>query len=359
MDTRITKLLDIAVPIVQAPMAGTSTPALAAAVSNSGGLGSLGLGACSPDEAAKMIAETRKVTNQPFNLNFFVHERPIRDIAKEVAWLDTIKPFFDEYETEQPKALSEIFTSFNVDDDMFEVVLDLKPAVVSFHFGLPSPSRVSALKEYGAFLISTVTNRDEALKAVQAGMDAVVAQGFEAGGHRGTFNTPFEDGYITTMALIPLIVETIDLPVIAAGGIMNGNGIAASLALGASAVQMGTAFVSTNESAANQAYRDLLLSDRAFKTEITNVISGRPARALINRFTDELRIHDRATPGYPMTYEASKALNAAASAKGSQEFMPMWAGQGAGLSRPMAAHDLMKILLHETNEVIGQLKKIH
>lgn len=347
MKTRITDLFDISVPIVQAPMAGTATPAMAAAVSNAGGLGSVGMGGAKAAQGAEMMQAVRKATNRPYNVNFFVHARPDRDLRKEAAWLQTLKPLMEEFEAAPPTALDEIYLSFNGDDDMFEAVLAEKPPIVSFHFGLPTPDRAAALKSYGATLISSVTNVAEARAAEQAGMDAVVAQGFEAGGHRGTVQEPFEDGHVTTMALVPLVVGAVKIPVIAAGGIMNGSGIAAALALGADAVQMGTAFISCAESSATDAYRRFLLSDRALRTELTTVISGRPARAMINRFTEELREKAFEIPGYPMTYDAGKALGAAAAAKGSAEFAPMWAGQGAALSRAMGAADFVEVLVGE------------
>ena len=356
MKTRITELFDINTPIIQAPMAGTATPALAAAVSNAGGLGSLGFGAANAEQVLESMQTLRQATNKSYNANFFVHDRPVRDPAKEAAWLETLKPFMDEFNAETPKALDEIYMSFNADDDLLQVVLDERPPIVSFHFGLPTPERTDALKAYGATLISSVTNLAEAEAAAAAGMDAVIAQGFEAGGHRGTVEEPFEDGHVTTMALVPLVVNAIDIPVIAAGGIMNGNGIAAALALGADAVQLGTAFIPCAESAAPDTYRQFLLSDRALRTELTTVISGRPARAIVNRFVDELRDRADEVPGYPMTYDGGKALGSAAAAKGTPEFAPMWAGQAAGLSRAMDASKLMQLLEYETKQTLAMLR---
>ena len=356
MKTRITDLFDIDTPIIQAPMAGTATPALAAAVSSAGGLGSLGFGASNAEQASEAMQKLRQATNRPYNANFFVHERQDRDFAKEAAWLDTLKPYMDEFGAEIPMALDDIYKSFNADDDLFQAVLDECPPIVSFHFGLPTQERADALKGYGATLISSVTNLSEATAAAAAGMDAVVAQGFEAGGHRGTVEEPFDDGHFTTMALVPLVVDAIDIPVIAAGGIMNGNGIAAALALGADAAQLGTAFISCVESAAPDSFRQFLLNDRALRTELTTVISGRPARAIVNRFVDELRDRADEMPGYPMTYDGGKALGAAAAAKGSPEFAPMWAGQAAGLSRAMDATKLMKVLEQELEQAVIELR---
>ena len=339
-------------------MAGTATPALAAAVSNAGGLGSVGMGASNAEQAASVMSETRNATNRPYNVNFFVHEHSARNLEKEAAWLETIRPYMDEFDAETPQSLDEIYLSFNQDDDMLEALLEAKPPIVSFHFGLPTPERADAIKAYGATMISSVTNLEEAEAAEAAGMDALVAQGFEAGGHRGTVKEPFEDGQITTMALVPLVADAVKIPVIAAGGVMNGAGIAGALALGAEGVQMGTAFISCVESGANDAFRQFLLSERARRTEVTTVISGRPARALVNRFTEELRDRADEMPGYPMTYDAGKSLAAAAGAKGSPEFAPMWAGQAAPLSRAMSAADLVETLISETEAEIDRLSAL-
>jgi nitronate monooxygenase len=239
---------------------------------------------------------------------------------------------------------------------MLTVLLEEKPAVVSCHFGLPHASQVSALREAGIVLVGSATSLAEEAGVAAAGFDAVVAQGVEAGGHRGGFDPSHPDDSLGTMALVRLLVRHGSLPVIAAGGIMDGAGIAAALALGAQAAQLGTAFVSCPESAADAAYRAALLDERALHTVVTSAISGRPARGIANRLT-ALGEAAGAPPhaGYPMTYDAGKALHAAAKAKGNVAFAAQWAGQAAALSRPMGAAQLVATLMRETDEALAEL----
>lgn len=227
---------------------------------------------------------------------------------------------------------------------MLSLLVEAAPAVVSFHFGLPEAERISALKDAGCVLLATATNLDEALAAKPAGIDAVVAQGWEAGGHRGVFDPDAPDGRLGTMALTRLLVQRCGLPVIAAGGIMDGRGIRAALDLGAIAAQLGTAFVACPESSADAAYREALAGPAAMRTVMTCAISGRPARGLPNRFTQWGESVGLPHPGYPMTYDAGKALIAAAKAAGETGYAAQWAGQGAPLSRPMAAAELVALL---------------
>lgn len=347
--------IGIRLPIIQAPMAGVSTPALAAAVSNAGGLGSLGVGATNPAGARAMIEEVRAKTNGPFNVNLFVHAAPRADAAREAAWLEALTPLFESFGAEPPSTLRPIYKSFAEDDDMLAMLLDLAPPVVSFHFGLPSADRIAALKAIGSTLVSTATSLPEAEAARNAGIDAIVAQGYEAGGHRGVFDPSAPDDCLGTMALTRLLVARSDLPVIAAGGIMDGQGIAAAIALGAVAAQLGTAFVGCPESSAEEAYRKALAGPAAWHTVITKAISGRPARCLENRFTAwGLESADVICPDYPFPYDAGKALHAAAKAAGEYGFGAQWAGQGAPLARAMPAADLVEILADEIEAAIRQ-----
>ncbi|MBN3825705.1 nitronate monooxygenase, partial [Burkholderia sp. Ac-20384] len=249
------RTLGVRAPIVQAPMAGVSTPALAAAVSNAGGLGSLGVGATNADGARKMIRDTRALTDRPFNINVFCHQPAHADAAVEHAWLEWLAPAFREYGATPPASLSEIYTSFIADEAMQALLVEEKPAVVSFHFGLPSADVIAALKRAGVTLFAAATNLDEARQIAAAGIDAIVAQGIEAGGHRGVFDSTAHDDRLGTFALTRLIVRECALPVIAAGGIMDGEGIAAALALGAQAAQLGTAFVACPETSIDDGYR--------------------------------------------------------------------------------------------------------
>jgi nitronate monooxygenase len=347
------RLLNVRYPIIQAPMVGVSTPQLAAAVSNAGGLGSIGLGASNAEQAQAMIQATRALTDKPFNANLFCHRPAIADPAREAAWLNYLAPFFAEFDAQPPTSLKEGYTSFLQDEAMLEMLLHEKPAVVSFHFGLPPVEWVQALREAGIVTLACATTAEEAMLAEAAGIDAVIAQGVEAGGHRGAFD-PEHDSQIGTFALIQLIAQRSKLPVIAAGGIMDGAGIAASLRLGAAGVQLGTAFILCPESAANAQYRAALQSERAYHTQITAAISGRPARGMVNRlFTDIDRPGRPALPDYPITYDAAKALNAAASAHGNYDFAVQWAGQGAPLARTMPAAELVETLVREWHKESG------
>ena len=340
-------LLGIQHPIIQAPMAGVATPALAAAVSEAGGLGSLGLGASSLEQSREMIAQLQALTVKPFNLNLFCHVEGQADEARERAWLERLRPHFAEFGAEPPAGLRNVYPSFLSQPAMLELLLETRPAVVSFHFGLPPQAWISRLHDAGIRLLACVTNLAEARLAEAAGVDALVAQGIEAGGHRGIFEPAGADPRLGTLALVRLLVQQTSLPVIAAGGIMDGAGINAALALGAAAVQMGTAFVSCPESAANAAYRAALQSERTRHTEITCNISGRPARALPNRLCGDLGVP---LPDYPICYDAAKALNAVASAQGNYDFAAQWAGQGAPLARELPAAELVATLLREMDE---------
>lgn len=347
----LTHKFGISLPIIQAPMAGVSTPAMAAAVSNAGGLGSLGLGAMGAEQARAAIRETQTLTSRPFNVNLFCHVPAVSNPAVDDRWLAYLEPFFREFHATLPATLPEIYTSFNVDLDMLTMLLEERPPVVSFHFGLPPASHIEALRSAGIILLASATNLDEARQIEAAGLDAVIAQGIEAGGHRGMFDPAIKDEGLTTLSLTRLLVRETGLPVIAAGGIMDGAGIAAVLALGAGAAQLGTAFVACPESAADEAHRAALLGERAKYTAFTTAISGRPARGIVNRFTAIGDEPERpAIPAYPFAYVVGKALNRAATKAGSAEFAAHWAGQAAYFSRAMPAAELVTQLKLEMEQ---------
>jgi nitronate monooxygenase len=351
-------LLGIEKPIIQAPMAGVSTPALAAAVSNAGGLGSLGVGAMNADAARKVIRDTRALTDKPFNINVFCHRPATADEAVEREWLRWLTPHFSKFGAKPPEKLSEIYTSFLEDDAMLKVFLEEKPAVVSFHFGLPSQEVIAALKDAGIRLLASATSLNEAAVVVEAGVDAIVAQGIEAGGHRGVFDPEALDEGLGTFALTRLIARNARLPVIATGGIMDGAGIAAALALGAQAAQLGTAFVACPETSIDEGYRRALLGDAASHTILTPAISGRLARSMVNRFTELGLLADRpGTPDYPVAYDAGKALHAAAKAKGEFGYGAQWAGQAAALARSMPAAELVAVLESELRDCVKRLQQ--
>jgi nitronate monooxygenase len=335
-------LLGIELPIIQAPMAGVSSPAMAAAAANAGALGSIGVGASNAAEARKMIAEIRERSNRPFNVNVFCHLPAKSDPVVERAWINRLRPEFNRLGAKPPAVLTEIYKSFLEDEDMLAALLADRPKAVSFHFGVPSRDRVQALRNAGIVLLGSATSVAEARLLVAAGVDAVAAQGYEAGGRRGVFDPDAGDDRLGLMALTRLLVRELEVPVIAAGGIMDGAGISAALRLGASAAQLGTAFIACPESLADAGYRAALASDAANHTLMTRAISGRPARCLANRFTAlGAGIPDREIPAYPIAYDAGKALNAAGNSAGEPGFGAQWAGQGAPLARALPAGDLV------------------
>jgi len=353
------RTLGIRAPIVQAPMAGVSTPALAAAVSNAGGLGSLGVGATNAEGARKMIRDTRALTDKPFNINVFCHQPAVADPAAERAWLQWLAPVFGQYGATPAESLNEIYRSFLVDEAMQHMFVEERPAVVSFHFGLPSADVIAALKRAGIVLLASATTLREAALVAAAGVDAIVAQGVEAGGHRGVFDPQAGDEGIGTFALTRLFAREVPLPVIAAGGIMDGAGIVAALALGAQAAQLGTAFVACPETSIDEGYRRALLGEPARRTTLTTAISGRSARAMANKFT-ALGEDPQAprVPAYPIAYDAGKALHAAAKAKGEYGFGAQWAGQAAALARALPAADLVAQLEREMHAAVAAVQSL-
>lgn len=344
MNTGLTQAFRLRHPIIQAPMAGTSTPALAAAVSDAGALGSIAIGAVDAEEALRQIRATRALTDRPFNVNVFCHATPAPDPDGDQSWIDSLRPLFDRFDAGPPAQLRDIYPSFLTDEAKLQVLLDERPAAVSFHFGLPTPHQIAALKTAGIVLLATATSPAEGQAVQAAGIDIVVAQGWEAGGHRGVFD-PADDLRLTTLPLTRMLARQLTIPVIAAGGIMDGQGVAAAMVLGAAGAQLGTAFVPCPESAADEAYRQAMAGPNAHRTQVSAVLSGRPARGLENDFmrsADPDRI-----AAYPRAYDIGKALNAAAKAAGNDGYAAHWAGQGAPLSRIMPADQLVRTLADE------------
>lgn len=342
------QLLGTAHPIIQAPMAGVSTPALAAAVSNAGGLGSLGIGANTAPQAKSAILQTRSLTDQPFNVNVFCNVPPHRSREAEGLWIKHFARVFEKFDAPAPEGLSELFQTFLSDDYAFRMLLELRPAFVSFHFGLPAAQKIAALREAGIRTLATATSVDEARAVKAAGIDGVIAQGIEAGGHRGIFDPCSADEQLGTMALVRQLVRSVELPIIAAGGIMDGRGIKQALENGATAAQLGTAFVLCPESSADEAYRAILKSYRCALTTLTSVVSGRPARGILN----ELIKHGETAaapppPAYPLAYDLARQLDASAKEMGDREYGAYWAGQGAPLARALPAGQLVRLLAEE------------
>jgi nitronate monooxygenase len=346
------ELLGIELPIIQAPMAGVSSPALAAAVSNAGALGSIGVGATDADGARRMFKLFRERCQRSLNVNVFCH-RPARpDAAVEAAWIAYLRPYFAAFGAQPPPQLQEIYRSFLTDDALLAALREERPRVVSFHFGVPSAERIHALREAGIVLLASATSLAEARVAAASGVQAIVAQGFEAGGHRGVFDPDAPDDCLSTAVLTRLLVRELDVPVIAAGGIMDGAGIAAALRLGAGAAQLGTAFIACQESDADAGYRQALASEAAHHTVLTRAISGRPARCLSNGFTAlAANLDPRRIPSYPIAYDAGKSLNAAAKAAGDMRYGAQWAGQGAPQCRAgLTAAALVELLATELRQ---------
>jgi nitronate monooxygenase len=347
--------IGVSLPIIQAPMAGTSTPAMAAAVTNAGALGSIGVGAVDAAAARTMIEALRSLTNRPFNVNVFCHRPATADAVREQGWLAALKPVFEQFGAEPPARIGEIYTSFLADPTMLALFVEMRPAVVSFHFGLPPAPAIARMKAAGIVLLSNATSLAEAEATARAGCDGVVAQGWEAGGHRGVFDAAAPDSQLGVLALTRLLAARQPLPVIAAGGIMDGAGIAAALAAGAVAAQLGTAFVACPESSADAYHRAALFGPGAIATEMTALISGRAARCLPNAFT-ALKAGALAgvpLPDYPIVYDAGKALAAAAKASGHGGYGAQWAGQGAPLARALGAGELVRVLAAELAEALA------
>lgn len=344
----ILELLDIKYPIFVAPMAGVSTPQLAAEVSNAGGLGSLGLGAASVDAARKQILETQQLTTQPFQVNFFCHQSVSSSTTANQNWIEYLKPQFEKLGATPPQDLDCIYPSFMDNDDLLNLVLETKPKAVSFHFGIPHPHQIQALKEAGIITMVSATNLAEAKAIEAAGIDIVIAQGIEAGGHRGIFNENFDAG-IKTSDLVKLFTAHIQLPVVAAGGIMNGFQAQYLINHGAQAVQLGTAFVQCPSSSANSAYRDALFSKPI--TQVTSSISGRPARGIVNAWAMEIDLPTRtAVAPYPYAYDLGKQLHAAATKQDNQSFGAFWAGSNVTQIRQLDAENLMEQLVVEMGQ---------
>ena len=341
----ILELLEIKHPIFLAPMAGVSTPELAAEVSNQGAFGSLGLGANTPETAKAEILKTQKLTDKPFQVNFFCHQPERLDPQKAQQWIEYIRPQFAKFGAEPPSELRCIYPSFLDNDDFLNVVLETRPKAVSFHFGIPHPRQIQALKDAGIVTLVSATNLIEAQQIEAAGIDIIIAQGIEAGGHRGIFNQTF-DAAIKTSDLVQLISTHCKLPVVAAGGIMNGDQAKSMLKLGAAAVQLGTAFVQCKSSSANASYRKALFSQSI--TQISSSLSGRPARGLLGTWHTHIDAPNRPElPEYPYTYDLTKQLISVASQHNDPGYGAFWAGMNVGQIRELEAADLINQLVLE------------
>jgi nitronate monooxygenase len=346
-DRRLLDLFGIDHPIIQAPVAGPNTPQLAIAVAEAGGLGSLAAAMLTPELLRVELQTVRQQTDRPINVNFFCHIAPVVDAARETAWRKRLARYYAELGV--PASAADggaVRLPFGA--AMGEVLLEFKPKVASFHFGLPDEALLKPLRDAGIVIVSSATTVEEARWLEARGVDAVVAQGVEAGGHRGMFLTDDIASQPGTLALVPQVVDAVRVPVIAAGGIADGRGVAAALALGAAGVQLGTAFLLSPEAKTPAIHRMALKSKHADVTALTNVFTGRPARGVMNRVMREIGPMAPEAPAFPLAAGAASPLRAAGEKQGSGDFTPLWSGQSALLARELPAGVLVATLVDET-----------
>jgi nitronate monooxygenase len=339
-------LVGVELPIIQAPMAGVQGSALAVAVSDAGGLGSLPGALLSPEALREELAAIMAQTSRPYNVNFFCHALASPDAEREAAWRATLAPYYEEFGLDVSTIAAgggrAPFSAVVAD-----VLDEFRPAVVSFHFGLPSPELLARVRNWGSKVLSSATTVDEARWLEARGVDAIIAQGFEAGGHRGMFLSDDLTTQVGTLALVPQIVNAVKTPVIAAGGIADAKGVAAALALGAAGVQVGTAYLLCPEATTSAVHRAALKSEAARHTALTNVFTGRPARAIVNRVMKEVGPISAAAPAFPLAASAIAPLRANAESLGSGDFSPLWSGQNASGCKEIPAARLTRELAAE------------
>lgn len=353
-DRRIQELLGIELPIIQAPMAGANLSAMAIAVAEAGGLGSLPCAMLSADQFRTEFATIRRHTSRPINVNFFCHQPPAAHPEREQAWKQRLAKYYLELGLD-PQAPLPSASRRPFDAEACDLVVDLKPEVVSFHFGLPDQTLLSRVKASGAKILSSATTVDEALWLEQRGCDAIIAQGYEAGGHRGMFLGDDISTQAGTLALVPQMADAVKVPVIASGGIADARGIVAAFALGAAAVQLGTAYLLCPEATLSAVHRQALKNLKDNGTAITNVFSGRPARGIVNRLILEVGPMSPLAPQFPLASSAIAPLRKQSEAAGSQDFAQMWSGQAGGLCRELPAGELTRRLAAET---LAELQKL-
>jgi nitronate monooxygenase len=345
-DNRIQNLFGIELPIIQAPMAGVAFSDMAIGVSEAGGLGSLACALLTPEQIVQEVKTIRQRTSRPINLNFFCHQPPKADAEREVAWRRVLEPYFVELGLD-PTSVPSVAGRAAFDSAMCDLVAELRPNVVSFHFGLPERTLVARVRATGAKILSSATTVQEARWLEAEECDAIIAQGVEAGGHRGMFLTDDIATQIGTLSLVPQVVDSVKVPVIAAGGVADARGIAAAFALGAAGVQMGTAYLLSPEARISPLYRHGLRSG-GDPTLLTNVFTGRPARAIATRMSRETGPMSKLVPDFPLATDFSAPLRAASEAKGSADFTPIWSGQSARLARALPAKEITERLASET-----------
>jgi len=347
--TQLTELLGITHPIIQAPMAGSTTVELAVAVSNAGGIGSMGYAETPSETIREDARKIRKLTDKPFNLNFFAHDTPANKPDVIESSRERLRTFYSEVGlSEMPRDVSKPLFTFT--EERLELLLEIKPSLVSFHFGLPGSDAIESLKEAGCRILCSATTTAEAIALEEFGVDIVVAQGWEAGGHRGSFDVNHEDHGVGTLALVPQIVDAVNIPVIAAGGIADGRGIAAAFMLGACGVQMGTAFLSCPEANVSDAHLEAIRTARDDDTRLTKAFSGRPARARKNNYIESIAAHRLPLPDFPTMYTLSDPLREASD--DTLDFRFLLYGQAASLNRELPAVELVQTLVAEAQTLL-------
>jgi nitronate monooxygenase len=337
------ELLGIELPIIQAPMAGAQGSALAVAVSNAGGLGSLPCAMLSPEAMRSELAAIRAQTDKPFNVNFFCHTPPEFSTEREAGWRAVLSPYFEAFGIDASSMAGGPGRA-PFSHEAADVLDEFKPPVVSFHFGLPAADLLARVRAWGSKVLSSATTVEEALWLEAQGCDAIIAQGLEAGGHRGHFLSDDLTAQIGTFALLPQIVQAVKVPVIAAGGIADASGVAAAMKLGAAGVQVGTAYLLCPESTTSAVHRAALKTETARHTALTNLFSGRPARGIVNRVMREIGPMSPAAPEFPLASSAIAPLRAKAESLGRGDFSPLWAGQNATGCREIPAAELTREL---------------
>ena len=348
-NSRFIELSGVELPIIQAPMAGLAFSDMVVAVSEAGGLGSLACALLSVEQARKELEIIRQRTSRPINANFFCHRPPREDQARETSWRRRLDAYYVQLQADDGTSFPRSGRA-PFDEKMCDLVAEFCPQIVSFHFGLPHKNLLLRVKSTGAKILSTATSVDEARWLEDQGCDAIIAQGFEAGGHRGMFRTEDVSTQVGTMALVPQVVDAVKVPIVAAGGIADARGIVAAFALGAAAVQIGTAYLLCPEAQISPIYRQALKEAQDDETAITNVFTGRPARGIANRLMREVGPMCDVAPEFPLAAGAVAPLRAKSEAAGSADFTPLWAGQAVRLNRTLPAAEVTKQLAAETLE---------
>ena len=351
-DRRLLDLFGIEIPVIQAPMAGAVGAEMVIAVAEAGGLGSLPCAMLAPEQVRTELGIIRQRTSRPINVNFFCHSPPKADPVREQAWKERLRGYYLEHGLD-PLAPTPASVRHPFDSAACDLVEEFRPEVVSFHFGLPDRSLLDRVRATGARIISSATSADEARWLEAGGCDAIIAQGYEAGGHRGIFLSDDIGTQAGTMALVPQVVDAVRVPVIAAGGIADARGIVAAFALGASAVQIGTAYLFCPEAKVSALHRQALKAAKDDGTALTNVFTGRPARGIVNRLVREAGPLSDHAPAFPLAGGAVAPLRAKAEAAGSSDFTPLWSGQAAALGRDMPAGDLTRHLAADALARLG------